>query len=264
MQQWKNEMQLSGREFKSSAFTAYFGIARNAAKLYQALAHSEPIRPEDIRFTTLEGVKTIGIPTPEFYVFYNGTQKQPAEQILKISDAYLEKTDEPMLELKVKVINVNLPVGHPILKECRPMFEYSFFIQQIREYMAAGDTRDKAIAKSMDVCLKRGIMVDFIEEYGSEVRNMLFTEFNMEDALEVRGAERYEEGKIEGRSEGKAEGKADEIRIIRNQLKKRSVSETAELLGLEEAYVKEIDRLCREYPKEPDSRIAARYLEEEK
>ena len=69
---------------------------------------------------------------------------------------------------------------------------------------------------------------------------------------------------VAGKAEGKAEGKADEIRIIRNQLKKRSVSETAELLGLEEAYVKEIDRLCREYPEEPDIRIAARYLEEEK
>ena len=35
---------------------------------------------------------------------------------MKLSDAYLEKTDNPMLELIVKVININLPVGHQLLE----------------------------------------------------------------------------------------------------------------------------------------------------
>lgn len=62
--------------------------------------------------------KRILIPTPEFYVFYNGTQKQPAERILKLSDAFLEKTDSPMLQLKVRMININPSAGHPILQKC--------------------------------------------------------------------------------------------------------------------------------------------------
>lgn len=43
--------------------------------------------------------KRIPIPTPQFFVFYNGKEKLPQETILKLSDAYLEKSDSPMLEL---------------------------------------------------------------------------------------------------------------------------------------------------------------------
>ncbi len=158
------ERNTSNREVKASAFTAYFGEPENAAQLFSAL-NGEEVKPEDIIYTTLEGVlfvarkndmaftvknkilvisehqstinynmplrsiiyygrtmekliepkkiyreKRISIPTPEFYVFYNGDAPFPEESFMKLSDAYLEKTDNPMLELKVKVININLNV----------------------------------------------------------------------------------------------------------------------------------------------------------
>ena len=40
--------------------------------------------------------------------------------------------------------------------------------------------------------------MDFLKEHGSEVVNMLFTEFNMDDALRVRGEECFEEGLEKG------------------------------------------------------------------
>ena len=140
----------------------------------------------------------IQIPTPEFFVFYNGKEKFPAEKILKLSDAYLEQCGNPMLELTVKVININLPVNHPILQKCRPLYEYSWFIQKIREYQQEGMELVQAIACAMEDCTSEGIMVDFLKENGSEAVNMLFTEFNMEDALDVR----YEEGLQAGMMEG--------------------------------------------------------------
>ena len=39
-------------------------------------------------------------------------------------------------------------------------------------------------------------MADFIKEHGSEVENMLFTEFNIDDALEVRYEEGCEKGSL--------------------------------------------------------------------
>ena len=148
----------------------------------------------------------IKIPTPEFYVFYNGTDDYPEEKILKLSDAYIENTGDPMLELKVKVINVNLPVNHPLLEDCRPMYEYSWFIQHIRDYTAEGMGLDEAITQAFRDCEREGIMVEFLKEHGSEVVNMLFTEFNMDDALRVRGEERFEEGLQEGLEKGLEKG----------------------------------------------------------
>ena len=132
----------------------------------------------------------IAIPTPEFFVFYNGNADFPVEKTLKLSDAYLEKTESPMLELSVRVININLPVNHPILERCRPLYEYSWFIQKIKDYIAGGRNRDEAIIQTMKDCGQQGILVEFLKEHGTEAVNMLFTEFNMEDALEVR----FEEG----------------------------------------------------------------------
>lgn len=156
----------------------------------------------------------IPIPTPEFFVFYNGDQDFPEEKILKLSDAYLEKAEKPMLELIVRVININLPVNHPILDQCRPLYEYAWFIQKIKDYMIIGKNRDEAIVHAMAECRQEEILVDFLREHGTEAVNMLFTEFNMEDALEVR----FEEGKAEGKVEGKAEGKAECILEILQEL----------------------------------------------
>lgn len=251
--QMKNKNETSNREWKSSAFTTYFGTPERAAELYRALEHDEEIGPEDIEFATLEGVlfmarkndmaftvrkkvlvigehqstinqnmplrntiyygrtmeklipakdiyktKKIYIPTPEFYVFYNGVAPQPPEQILSLSDSYLVMTDDPMLQLKTKVININLPVNHEILQKSRAVYEYSWFVQRIRDYLIKGLGRDEAVALAIKDCLGEGIMTDFIREHGSEVENMLFTEFNLDDALEVR----YEEGKMDGNLEG--------------------------------------------------------------
>ena len=51
--------------------------------------------------------RLIKLPTPEFYVFYNGAEDFPVCREQKLSDAFAVKCDKISLELKVKVINVN-------------------------------------------------------------------------------------------------------------------------------------------------------------
>ena len=166
----------------------------------------------------------IPIPTPEFFVFYNGTDNFPAEKILKLSDAYLEKTDSPMLELKVRIININLPVNHPILERCRPLYEYSFFIQKIRDYIDSGKSRDEAIIQAMKDCEQEGIMAEFLREHGTEAVNMLFTEFNVEDALEVRfgeGQQQGQEAMLKLVNAMIADGRSEEIARLQQDLEFR-------------------------------------------
>ena len=167
----------------------------------------------------------IPVPTPEFFVFYNGSKDFPGEKILKLSDAYLEKADPPMLELIVKVININLPANHPILERCRPLYEYSFFIQTIRDYINAGKNRDEAIIQAMADCEREGIMTGFLKEHGTEAVNMLFTEFNMEDALDVR----FEEGQKEGLKEGQLQGKKLMLDLVNAMIDDHRTAELAKL-----------------------------------
>jgi len=155
--------------------------------------------------------RLVKLPTPEFFVFYNGNDPQPPEKILRLSDAYLEKMAHPMLELEVKMININLPSGHRLLEECRPMYEYSWFIQQIKDYLREGWTRDAAVTQAVNDCIEEGILVEFMKKHGSEVANMLYTQWNYDEAVSVEREEAYEEGREAGKAIGITIGKAEGI-----------------------------------------------------
>lgn len=83
-----------------------------------------------------------------------------------------------MPELTVKQININPSAKHPILQKSRSLYEYSEFVQRIRDYMESRVERMTAITQGMEDCLRDGIMVDFIRYHGSDVINMLFKEFD--------------------------------------------------------------------------------------
>ena len=150
--------------------------------------------------------KRVLIPTPEFYLFYNGTRDVPGEKVLKLSDGYIVKTKDPMLELKVRMININLPAGHRLLRECVPLYEYSWFIERVRAYIKEGQDRDGAVTLAVRDSVREGIFSDFVTKHGSEVENMLFTQFNMDDALEVRYEEGVEDGMERGLEQGRRQG----------------------------------------------------------
>ncbi len=233
--------------------------------IYYGRTMEKLIEPTDIYRTG-----RILIPRPEFYTFYNGRKDQPRELIMKLSDSYLEKTEEPMLELKVKMININPSAGHPILTESRSVYEYSYFNQRIRDNLDAKMRRDTAIEQAMRDCLREGIMVDFIREHGSEVINMLFTEFNMEDALRVRGEEMYEEGLADGEARGKSAGLAagkaageicELVRIVRTKLAKGlSAAKIADILETDEKIIADIVSLIQREPETDDLAVAEHYL----
>ena len=68
-------------------------------------------------------------------------------------------------------------------------------------------------------------MADYLKEKGSEVLNMIFTEWNWDDALEVRGEERYARGLKEGEKSGIRKGELQErIASIRNLMETLQLS----------------------------------------
>ena len=60
----------------------------------------------------------VKLPKPEFYTFYNGKDPMEKERVLKLSDAYKVREGDPMLELVVRVININPKAGHELLEKC--------------------------------------------------------------------------------------------------------------------------------------------------
>jgi len=173
------------------------------------------------------------IPTPHFYVLYNGVRKYPKEKTLKLSDAFLVPQNPIELELYVKVMNINYEENHAILQQCQYLKEYSYFIFVVRTYLKKGFELNKAIIKAVKICINKNVMKEFLEKNSSEVINMLFTEFDMDTAIKIW----KEEGKEEGRKEGKKEKQTE---IAKNLLDVLDIETISKKTGLSITEIKKL------------------------
>ena len=168
--------------------------------MYIARVYEKIIGKRNIYTTNL-----IRIPRPEFFVLYNGTEPYADEKTLKLSEAFetaaslgLPEKESPALELVVKVININHGKNEALVKRCKTLTEYSAFIAKVREYEKAAADRTEAMTLAVRYCQEHDILKKFLEKHGTEVINMLFAEWDQEDALAVR----YEEGMARGIEQG--------------------------------------------------------------
>ena len=60
-----------------------------------------------VRNRTLYSSRCIKIPAPRFIVLYNGIRPMPEQVEYKLSDAFEVYEEDPQLELKVTVLNIN-------------------------------------------------------------------------------------------------------------------------------------------------------------
>ena len=178
--------------------------------------------------------RAVRIPNPEFYTFYNGKEPWAKERTLRLSDAYAKKDVSPMLDLCVKVININPEEGHEILDRCGILREYSEFVEILRKHQRTGSP--DAYKNAIEECMKTGILADYLKKKGSEVVNMLIAEYDYDLDVEVQREEAYaagrQEGIQEGIQEGRQEGQQEKLEeLIKRKLKKgKSIDVIAEEL----------------------------------
>ena len=132
------------------------------------------------------------LPKPEFYTFYNGEVPWAKEKELRLSDAYEESGGEEMLDLKVKMININPDQHHEILEKCPALAEYSQFVEVVRKHQKSGE--EQALQNAVEECIKRGILSEYLRKKGSEAVNMLIAEYDYDMDIKVQREEAKEEG----------------------------------------------------------------------
>ena len=140
----------------------------------------------------------VTVPTPEFYVLYNGKKEFPEKAVYRLSDSFAVATEgEPALELVVNVFNVNEGFNKDIISRSETLSGYVTFVSKVREYEKSGMTRGDAVGNAVKDCISLGILAEYLEKYASEVLNMLFQEWNWDDAKDVwqREAEERERDK---------------------------------------------------------------------
>lgn len=117
------------------------------------------------------------IPTPRYYVFYNGTEKQPDVVKLKLSDAFQVPDNSGEFEWTATMLNINYGHNQELLEKCQPLNEYAHFIKLVREYSKTVDLK-KAIDLAIEKAKEWKCIGSFLYRCKSEVSVMLLTEFD--------------------------------------------------------------------------------------
>ena len=113
------------------------------------------------------------IPTPKYFVLYNGTRDMPERMELKLSDAFMHPDESSGIEFTAIMININYGMNKDLMAACSTLEEYAIFIDRVRRYadlsMSAAEM-EKAVDKAVNECIKEGVLFDFLTAH-KELKN---------------------------------------------------------------------------------------------
>lgn len=189
----------------------------------------------------------VKIPTPEFYVFYNGKRKTEQDYIMKLSNAFHEPQKEPLCEVKVRFLNIIGQEGKnlPLVRNCDMLKQYCEFMEIVFRYQAelketpTTDEQKTCYEKAIREAISKGILVDYLTRKGTAVINMLTDEYDYNLDMQVKAEEAFDKGVQQGVQQGIQQGtlegaqqKAIEAAINLLKMNKLSPDEIAEAQGL--------------------------------
>ena len=174
---------------------------------------------------------------PEFYVFYNGLEDYPETTVLKLSDAFITDTDTPPLELEVKVYNINKSKGSEVLNRCKPLEEYSLFVEEVR--IQTQIDPENGFTNAVKICIEKGILKDYLLRKSKEVINMLIAEYDYDTDIAVQ---REEAGRIafaQGISQGSYQKALETAKLMK--IEAFDISMITKITGLSQAEVENLN-----------------------
>lgn len=182
--------------------------------------------------------RLVKLPFPRYVVFYNGTEEQPEEQELRLSDSFVQvsegeglkdtavtetdKTNKPSVEVVVQLLNINYGCNQELMEKCQKLMEYSRFITLVRmksdtlteEYKKEMKSINKkeifaeAVSLAIKDAIRDNVLKDILSKNMAEVTDMLLTEFDEKAYIEGVKKQSYEEGEARGKKKGEAIGEA--------------------------------------------------------
>ncbi|MFC2478215.1 MAG: Rpn family recombination-promoting nuclease/putative transposase [Treponema socranskii subsp. buccale] len=209
-----------------------------AARLYECIQN-----PRDRYLKYLKK-----IPTPEFYVFYNGEEDYLESTTLRLSDAFMTMPEKQSLELVVSVTNINYNKGNEILHTCKPLKEYTLFVDAVRRHTKLDS--ENGFRNAIKECIQNDILREYLQRKSREVMNMLIAEYDYdvdiavqreeerEIALKEGEAKGFSLGVTQGISEGLYQAKLETAKLMRAH--NYPIAEICTMTGLSEAEVEQL------------------------
>ena len=192
------------------------------------------------------GKKLINLPVPKLVVFYNGEKDTADESVLRLSDSFPEENKKKAdIEVTVRMVNINYGRNIELMKYCKPLEEYSWFVDEVRSNQNNHDLTT-SVKLALDSMPKDYMIREFLVTNRQEVEGMLDTEYNEAEVMELF--------KAEGKEEGIEEGSLRTLvrQVIRKIKKDKTVEEIVEDLEEDKETIERIYNTAQKYAPEYD------------
>ena len=153
----------------------------------------------------------IKLPRPKCICFYNGIEDQPEKMILKLSDAFKQDGEEVVdsdIEVTVRMLNINYGKNKALMEACKPLMEYSWLVENIRQNNKILKNIEKAVDKALDEMPDDFVIKKFLLMNKAEVKGMFLTEYDEKKILD----QERQEGRSEGINEANERVATDMLR----------------------------------------------------
>lgn len=217
--------------------------------LYSARLFSKYIKANKLN---IYSEKLIKIPTPQYYVFYNGKKKIGDKVILKLSDAFSAPQNEGQFEWTATVLNINEDHNEELLSKCKILREYAILVDRIKENKQKYDTVEETVESAVDYCIKNNILREFLREHRSEVIMSLLTEYDEEETMGYVRRDAYRDGEKAGMEKGIEQGMQQGemtklISMVNKKMQKgKSIEEIVEDLEEDRETIEKIVKVIEE------------------
>lgn len=155
-----------------------------AARFYDKYIHEHKLN--------IYGTELIMLPVPRLVVFYNGTDEMD-DTVLELKDAFRPAVESD-ISVRVRMVNINYGKNRELLDACRPLSEYAWLIDRIREYKNDMGIED-AVDRALNEMPQEYEIRPFLMGNRAEVKQMCITEYNEAETMQMFKAEGRKEGR---------------------------------------------------------------------
>ena len=129
------------------------------------------------------GSRQMHLPVPKLVTLYNG-EKDIDDKVLRLSDSFSANAEQSDVQVSVTLININRGRNRELLESCKPLEEYSWFVEKVRENKKELII-ETAVDKAIDEMPESFQIKRFIMGNRAEVKNMCLTEYNEAETMQL-------------------------------------------------------------------------------
>ena len=78
------------------------------------------------------------------------------------------------------MLNINLGHNKELMEKCRTLWEYAYFVNEVKVNLKNGEPIETAVKEARKACIEKDILKEFLEKNSSEVEDVILEEFDRE------------------------------------------------------------------------------------